>query len=186
MELSHKFVIPEFPYPLKQNKLMDIYVADDNVIEIKYLRSGGVGGLTQERGRFYADLCKLALYSPNYWDTFLFLILDEVMLKHFKSNISRREFEKPFPLIRGDVKVTLDLLSLKPVQLFVDWLHIKRSDFETQLTIYKKLREEIGEPNFKEISMKVELCFDFKISSSGSLPNFNFYLLRLTKKHVLF
>ena len=78
-------VIPEFPYPNKSDRLMDIFVAHNNAIEIKYLRSGGTGKLTIERGRFYGDICKLSLFCPEKWDTFLFLILDETIDKHFKA-----------------------------------------------------------------------------------------------------
>jgi prophage maintenance system killer protein len=72
---------------------MDIYIPDKNVIEIKYLKSAG-GRLTAERGRFYADLCKLALFCENDWKTFLFLVLDRKMETHFKSQSIRGEFGK--------------------------------------------------------------------------------------------
>ncbi|KKM60269.1 hypothetical protein LCGC14_1543580 [marine sediment metagenome] len=154
----NNLIIPEMPYPKNKSKRMDIFIQDYEdsfkYIEVKYFREPpGGGGQTEERGRFYADFCKLALLSEEQTELFLFFIFDQNRWDYFSKNSFHSEFDSNQSLItengniRDQFTLTYDLLCQG-----------NKVD-----TIRKTIEGEIGSPiKFKKFKVKIEQLFKFK------------------------
>ena len=157
-DIPTKIIIPEMPYSINNLKRMDIFIEgyDDSYknIEVKYFREApGGGGQTEERGRFYADFCKLALFSGKNSELFLFFIFDQKRWEFFSKNIFRGEFDHNQHLITESGNI-IDHFVLTHDLLY----HGNNVE-----SLRKTIEGEIGSPiKFKKLTVEIEQIFKFQ------------------------